>query len=107
MTDQPINNLARELREAERLESGLGRLFDSLQPPFAADQRLLAKLDGVFHESQLTLDDAGPYSFEEALAQSQAAGSDLLAAGLELEEEPIDEQDLDLNADLNADLDAD
>lgn len=94
MTDQPINNitndLGRELREAEKLEKGLSRMFESLQPPFASAQSLLAQLgDGGFHESQLTLDDAGPYSFEEAAAQAQvksqdkAAGSDLLAAGLE------------------------
>ena len=94
MTDQPMDNLARELREAEKLEKGLTRSFSALQPPYGASQRLLAKLgDHAFHESQLTLDDAGPYSFEKAFAQAQAdeAGTDLLAAGLE--EQPLDEED--------------
>lgn len=95
MTDQDPNNIARQLREAESLEAALTRLFAALTPPFGAAQRLLAKLDGAFHESQLTLDDAGPYSFEQAaaLAQFDADMPDLLAAGLE--EEPIDEDELD------------
>lgn len=95
MTDQTKNNIARELREAEKFESELTRLFESLQPPFAASDRLLARLDGAgFHESELTLNDAGPYSFEQAVAEREAAGSDLLAAGLEEQEidEPLDNE---------------
>lgn len=93
MTDQDKHNIARELREAEQVESALGRFFSSLQPPFCAAQRLLAKLEAGFHESQLTLDDAGPFSFEQAAAQQHqdAQMSDLLAAGLE--EEAIDDAD--------------
>lgn len=100
MTDQTNNPIDHELREAEALEGGLTRLFASLQPPYGAAQRLLAKLEGAFHESQLTLDDAGPYSFEQAAAlmgTDQAEADklipDLLAAGLE--EQPIDEDELD------------
>ena len=90
MTD-PTNNIASELREAERVESLLTRLFASIQPPIGALERLLAKLrDASFHESELTLDDSGPYSFEQA-AQFERFESDLLAAGLD--EEEIDEDD--------------
>ena len=93
MNDQnnPIEN---ELREQEVVQTSLTQFFASLQPPFGAQSRLLAKLDNSFHESQLTLDDAGPYSFEEAAAMAQLdeATSDLLAAGLE-EEEIEDELD--------------
>jgi len=93
MTDHGNNDLVNELKEAEKVESTLTRLFASLQPPFGAKDRLLAKLSDGFHESQLTLDDAGPYSFAEAARLAQAdqhAGSDLLAAGLE--EEPIEDE---------------
>lgn len=96
MTDQ-TDSLARELREAEALEAGLAKVFASVQPPAGAVERLLARLAELpFHESQLTLDDAEPYSFEQALrAQTQPSepsheGTDLLAAGLE--EEPIDDE---------------
>lgn len=94
MTDQNKQPLDRELREQEATESGLTRFFASLIPPFGAKERLLAKLDNSFHESQLTLNDAGPYSFEDAaaLAMVDEATSDLLAAGLE-EEEIEDELD--------------
>lgn len=93
MTDHGKNDLGKELKEAEKVESSLTRLFASLQPPFGAKDRLLAKLADGFHESQLTLDEAGPYSFEQAARLAQAdreAGSDLLAAGLE--EEPIEDE---------------
>lgn len=95
MTDQNKKPIERELREQEATESGLTRFFSSLVPPFGAKERLLAKLDNSFHESQLTLNDGGPYSFEEAAAMAQIdeATSDLLAAGLE--EEEIDEDELD------------
>ena len=95
MTKQ--NNIIRELREAEALESALTRLFASLQPPYGAAQRLLAKIDGAFHESQLTLDDDGPFSFEQAAAERDAAsGSDLLAAGLEESEiDPVQDDESD------------
>jgi len=93
-------NLARALREAEALEAGLAKVFASIEPAAGAAERLLARLAELpFHESQLTLDDAEPYSFEQALrAQTQPSapsheGSDLLAAGLE--EQPIDEAELD------------
>lgn len=108
MTDDKQDKLARglrkELTEAEHLEQGLDRLFESLQPPYGAQDRLLANLlqpdpPAAFDESDLVLDGGvsdGPYSFEAALARQQAeqeadeaAGSDLLAAGLE--EEPIDD----------------
>ena len=94
MTDQNNQPLDRELREQETTESGLTRFFASLVPPFGAKERLLAKLDNSFHESQLTLNDSGPYSFEDAaaLAMVDEATSDLLAAGLE-EEEIEDELD--------------
>ncbi|MFN3168999.1 MAG: hypothetical protein ACE37H_18275 [Phycisphaeraceae bacterium] len=97
-TNDPIDDLARELREAEKLERGLDRALSAVQPPFGAVQRLMAKLgEGVFHESQLTLDDAGPYSFEKAAAaqaRADAERTDLLAAGLE-EQEIDDETDAD------------
>lgn len=95
MTDQNPNDIANELRQAEQMESALTRLFSSLQPPHGAADRLLAKLEGTFHESELTLDDSGPYSFQEAAAMAEfdAKASDLLAAGLE--EEPVDEDALD------------
>ena len=98
MTDQPKNNLKRELREAEKVETGLTQLFASLQPPAGAAQRLQARLGG-FHESQLTLDDSGPYSFEEAAAMAEldAADSDLLAAGLE--EEPVEDDEDEIDQD--------
>jgi|GEM_PF-3000825 len=95
MTDQNNNSLARELRGAESLEAALTRMFAAMQLPHGAAQRLLAKLEGTFHESQLTLDDAGPYSFEMAAAQARfdANMPDLLAAGLE--EDQIDESEFD------------
>lgn len=87
-------NLARELHEAETLESALTQVFAMLEPPQGAKQRLLAVLEADgFHESQLTLDAGEPYSFEEALIAQQYVGTDLLAAGLE--EEPIDEDEFD------------
>lgn len=107
MTDDKQDKLARglrkELTEAEALERDLDRLFESLQPPYGAQDRLMAQLQApAFSESELMLDSEpidGPYSFEQALAEQQAqldadqadqaAGSDLLAAGLE--EEPIEE----------------
>lgn len=106
MTDDKQDKLARglrkELTEAEALERDLDRLFESLQPPYGAQDRLMALLQPpAFSESDLVLDREpidGPYSFEQALAEQQAqldadqaAGSDLLAAGLE--EEPIEESD--------------
>ena len=94
MSDQKKNNLKRELKEAEKLESGLTHLFGSLQPPMGAAQRLQAKLvGGAFHESELTLDDTGPFSFEQAAAAAERdeQGSDLLAAGLE--EEPVEDEE--------------
>lgn len=99
MTDQQPNPIDRELREQVATERGLTVLFASIVPPFGAQQRLLAKLDNAFHESMLTLDDHGPYSFEEAAAMAQIdeVTTDLLAAGLE--EEPIDEDDFDDEAD--------
>lgn len=92
MTDQRHNPIDRELREQESTEAGLTRLFASIVPPAGARERLLGKLDSAFHESMLTLDDAGPFSFEDAaaLAQIDEVSTDLLAAGLE--EEPIDEE---------------
>ncbi|MBX2850546.1 MAG: hypothetical protein KTR15_02225 [Phycisphaeraceae bacterium] len=95
MTDQRHNPIDRELREQEATESGLTLFFASLVPPFGAKERLLDKLDNTFHESMLTLDDQGPYSFEEAAAMAQIdeVTTDLLAAGLE--EEPIDDDDVD------------
>ncbi|MGB0767505.1 MAG: hypothetical protein ACPGYV_07320 [Phycisphaeraceae bacterium] len=94
MTDQNRPTIDRELREQEAAEHGLTRFFAALTPPAGAKERLLAKLENRFHESQLTLDDSGPYSFEEAaaLAQVDEATSDLLAAGLE---EQIIEAELD------------
>jgi len=103
MTDDKKQKLARgirkELTEAQALEQDLDRLFGALQPPYGAQDRLQAILDPAqaFSEQDLVLDGGlpdGPYSFEDALAQQEAAndsetGSDLLAAGLE--EEPIDE----------------
>jgi hypothetical protein len=97
-TTGSMDDLARELREAEKLEKGLDRALGAMQPPFGAAQRLMAHLgDGVFHESQLTLDDAGPYSFEKAAAQAKAdaEGADLLAAGLEEQAIEDDETDAD------------
>lgn len=109
MTDDKQDKLARglrkELTEAEALERDLDRLFESLQPPYGAQDRLMAQLQPpAFSERDLVLDREpidGPYSFEQALAEQQAqldadqadqaAGSDLLAAGLE--EEPIEEPD--------------
>lgn len=95
MTDQQNNSIERELREQEATESGLTRFFETLAPPAGAQARLLAKLDNAFTESMLTLDDQGPFSFEQAAAMAQIdeVTTDLLAAGLE--EEPIDEDDLD------------
>lgn len=94
MKKQDKKNLAKKLREAEAIESSLTRLFGSLQPPFAASDRLQAKLDNQFHESQLTLNDTGPYSFEQAMQDAQQdTESDLLAAGLE--EEPIEDDGAD------------
>jgi hypothetical protein len=95
MTDQRHNPIDRELREQEAAESGLTLFFASIVPPHGAKERLLAKLDNTFHESMLTLDDQGPYSFEEAAAMAQIdeVTTDLLAAGLE--EGPIDEDGLD------------
>lgn len=92
MADQQNNPIERELREQEATENGLTRFFETIVPPAGAKARLLARLDSAFHESMLTLDDAGPYSFEEAaaLAQIDEATTDLLAAGLE--EEPIDDE---------------
>lgn len=95
------HNIARQLREAETLESRLTRLFAELAPPVGAAERLLAKLDkGVFHESHLTLDDAGPYNFDEhaALAEADSGMPDVLAAGLEeelIDENPFDNEDKD------------
>ncbi|MEO0475042.1 MAG: hypothetical protein AAF085_03585 [Planctomycetota bacterium] len=95
MTDQRHNSIDRELREQEATESGLTLFFASLVPPFGARERLLDQLDNVFHESMLTLDDDGPYSFEQAAAMAQIdeVTTDLLAAGLE--EEPFDDDDVD------------
>lgn len=95
MTDQRHNPIDRELREQEATETGLTLFFASIVPPHGAKERLLAKLDNTFHESMLTLDDGGPYSFEEAaaLAQIDEVTTDLLAAGLE--EGPVDEDGLD------------
>lgn len=95
MSDQDQNHLDHELRQQEATETGLTGFFATLEPPYGARQRLLAKLDGVFHESQLTLNDAGPYSFADhaALTDADADVPDLLAAGLE--EEPVDEDELD------------
>lgn len=95
MTDQNTNPLDRELREQESTERGLTAIFASIIPPAGAKERLLGKLDNTFTESMLTLDDGGPYSFEEAaaLAQIDEVTTDLLAAGLE--EGPIDDDDLD------------
>lgn len=91
MTDQ-TNDLAQELREAEAFEAALTRLFASLQPPYGAKERLLARLTDCFHESQLTLHDTGPYSFEQHAAQAeQEQTTDLLAAGLE-EENPEEDE---------------
>ena len=104
MTDDKKAKLARglrrELTEAQCLEQDLDRLFGALQPPYGAQDRLQAILDPAqaFSEQDLVLDGGlpdGPYSFEDALAQQEAAndsetGSDLLAAGLE--EEPIEEK---------------
>lgn len=92
MTDQKHNPLDRELREQEITETGLTRVFASIVPPTGAKERLLSKLDNAFTESMLTLDDGGPYSFEQAAAMAQIdeATTDLLAAGLE--EEPIDDE---------------
>jgi len=92
MTDQRDNSIERELREQEATENGLTRLFETIVPPAGARERLLAKLDNAFTESMLTLDDRGPYSFEEAAAMAQIdeATTDLLAAGLQ--EEPIDDE---------------
>lgn len=93
MNDHRNNPIERELREQEVTEAGLTRLFETVVPPAGAHARLLAKLDNAFHESMLTLDDGGPFSFAEAAAMSQIddATTDLLAAGLE--EEPIDDLD--------------
>ncbi|MEM6260441.1 MAG: hypothetical protein AAGI37_19375 [Planctomycetota bacterium] len=95
MTDQQHNPIERELREQETTELCLTSFFASIVPPTGARERLLAKLENAFHESMLTLDDGGPYSFEEAaaLAQIDDVSTDLLAAGLE--EEPIDEDGFD------------
>lgn len=95
MTDQNQNPIETELREQEATERGLTAFFASIVPPFGAKQRLLDTLDNAFTESMLTLDDNGPYSFEEAaaLAQIDDVTTDLLAAGLS--EEPIDEDGLD------------
>lgn len=95
MTDQNINPIEGELREQEATESGLTALFTSIVPPTGAKARLLGKLENAFTESMLTLDNAGPFSFEEAaaLAQIDEVTTDLLAAGLE--EEPIDDDDVD------------
>ncbi|MFK7789326.1 MAG: hypothetical protein AB8C95_07550 [Phycisphaeraceae bacterium] len=94
MTDQRNNPIERELRDQEATEAGLTRFFETLAPPAGAKTRLLSKLDNAFHESMLTLDDGGPFSFAEAaaLAQIDEATTDLLAAGLQ--EEPIDADDL-------------
>lgn len=91
MTDQNKNPIEHELREQEATEAGLTRCFETIAPPAGAKARLLSKLDSAFTESMLTLDDNGPYSFEEAAAMAQIdeATTDLLAAGLE--EEPLDE----------------
>lgn len=95
MTDQNNNPIERELREQEAAESGLTAFFASIVPLAGAKTRLLETLDIALTESMLTLDDAGPYSFEEAatLAQIDEVTTDLLAAGLE--EEPIDDDDVD------------
>lgn len=95
MNDQRNNPIDRELREQEATEKGLTRFFAAIVPPAGAKERLLGKLDSAFHESMLTLDEAGPYSFAQAAAMAQRddATTDLLAAGLE--EEPIDEAELD------------
>lgn len=95
MTDQNTNPLDRELREQEATEASLTQIFASIVPPAGAKERLLGKLECAFTESMLTLDDDGPYSFEEAAAMAQIdeVTTDLLAAGLE--EGPIDEDDLD------------
>lgn len=107
MTDDTTNDkkgklakgLRNELTEAEALERDLDRLFESLKPPYGAQDRLMARLEQpkAFTEQDLILDGGvieGPYSFEQALADQQAAdevkGNDLLAAGLE--EEPIEEK---------------
>lgn len=95
MTDQPTNPIERELREQEATEKALSLYFDTVTPPAGARRRLLAQLDSAFHESMLTLDDGGPYSFEEAAAMAQIddVTTDLLAAGLE--EGPVDDDDFD------------
>lgn len=99
MTDQTNNPIDRELREQEVTETSLSQIFTSIIPPAGAKERLLGKLNNTFTESMLTLDDGGPYSFEEAaaLAKIDEVSTDLLAAGLETEPEdgPIDEDDLD------------
>lgn len=85
MTDQNRNPIEHELRQQEAIESGLSAFFASIAPPADAKTRLLEILDIALTESMLTLDDAGPYSFEEAAALSQIddVTTDLLAAGLE------------------------
>ena len=95
MTDQKHNKIETELREQEVTERGLTAFFASIVPPFGAKERLLVALDNAFTESMLTLDDHGPYSFEQAAAMAQIdeVTTDLLAAGLE--EGPIDEDGLD------------
>ena len=95
MSDQNYNPIERELREQEVAENGLTRFFETIAPPAGAEARLLAKLDNAFHESMLTLDDNGPFSFEQAAAMAQIdkVTTDLLAAGRE--EEPIDDDDVD------------
>ncbi|MGB1124066.1 MAG: hypothetical protein ACPG4Q_02575 [Phycisphaeraceae bacterium] len=95
MSDQNNNPIERELREQEVTESGLTRFFETIAPPAGAKARLMARLEDAFTASMLTLDDQGPYSFEEAAAMAQIdeVTTDLLAAGLE--EEPIDDDDVD------------
>ena len=97
MTDQPNQPIAKELREAERFERVLDRLFAAMLPPDGARERLLAKLEGAFHESELTLNDAGPFSFQQAVADRDFE-TDLLAAGLE-DDDYIDEDELDPDED--------
>ena len=95
MTDQNTNPIERELREQEATETGLTAFFASIVPPAGAKARLLGELENAVTESMLTLDDGGPFSFEEAAAMAQIdeGTTDLLAAGLE--EEPIDDDDVD------------
>lgn len=95
MTDQQDNSIEQELREQEAMENGLARFFETLAPPAGAKARLLSKLENAFTESMLTLDDQGPFSFEQAAAMAQIddVTTDLLAAGLE--EEPIDDDEFD------------